>query len=194
MCEQMTVLERYTRLDQLLLAWRGGAPGAVDGLFALVYDDLRQIARRQLARLRAGQTLAPTVLVHEIYIRWANRSSPDVVNRHHFLALAARAMRHVIVDHVRRRQARKRDGGLALPLDSAVDGRITTAAGLVDVITIDEALSQLEALDERQARIVEMRFFAGLDLEEIAVALDVSARTVKRDWQKARAFLYHALH
>jgi RNA polymerase sigma factor (TIGR02999 family) len=193
-CERMTALEHYARVDQLLLAWRGGAPGAVDGLFALVYDDLRQIARRQLARLRTGDTLAPTVLVHEVYIRWAARSSQDVVNRHHFLALAARAMRHVIVDHVRRRQARKRDGGVALPLDSAVGDQITMAAGLVDVITIDEALSQLETLDERQARIVEMRFFAGLDLQEIAVALDVSERTVKRDWHKARAFLYHALY
>jgi RNA polymerase sigma factor (TIGR02999 family) len=167
----------------------------MDGLFALVYDDLRQIARRQLARLHAGHTLAPTVLVHEVYLRWAERSSQDVVNRHHFLALAARAMRHVIVDHVRRRHAQKRNGGIALQLDSAFSDRmVATTAGLVDVITIDEALSQLETLDERQARIVEMRFFAGLDLEEIAVALDVSERTVKRDWRKARTFLYRALH
>jgi RNA polymerase sigma factor (TIGR02999 family) len=191
----MTLLE-HSRIDQLLLAWRGGAPGAMDGLFALVYDDLRLIARRQLARLHAGHTLAPTVLVHEVYLRWAERSSQDVVNRHHFLALVARAMRHVIVDHVRRRHARKRNGGIALQqLDSAFSDRmVATTAGLVDVITIDEALSQLETLDERQARIVEMRFFAGLDLEEIAVALDVSERTVKRDWRKARTFLYHALH
>jgi RNA polymerase sigma factor (TIGR02999 family) len=191
----MPTLEQSSRIDQLLLAWRGGAPGAMDGLFALVYDDLRLIARRQLARLHAGHTLAPTMLVHEVYLRWADRSSQDVVNRHHFLALAARAMRHVIVDHVRRRHARKRTGGMALPLDSAVGDRmVATTAGLVDVITIDEALSRLETLDERQARIVEMRFFAGFDLEEIAVALDVSERTVKRDWRKARTFLYHALH
>src|SRR5262245_65595640 len=115
----MTTLQKPAAVDELLVAWRGGDAGAVDGLFALVYDDLRSLARRQLARLRAGQTLAPTVLVHEVYVRWAERSSQDVLDRHHFLALAARAMRHVIVDHVRRRQARKRDGGVPLTLDSA---------------------------------------------------------------------------
>ena len=136
----------------------------------------------------------PTVLVHEVYIRWSERSSQQVLDRHHFLALAARGMRHVIVDHLRRRQARKRDGGVALPLDSEVGGHmVISPAGLVDVITIDEALARLETLDPRQAQIVEMRFFAGLGLEEIAVALDVSERTVKREWRKARAFLYHAL-
>jgi RNA polymerase sigma factor (TIGR02999 family) len=191
----MTVLEKSGGLDELLVAWRGGDAGAIDRLFALVYDDLRSIARRQLARLHAGQTLAPTVLVHEVYIRWADRSAQDVVNRHHFLALAARAMRHVIVDYVRRRQARKRDGGVALPLDSGIGNRITASSpGPIDVITIDEALAQLEMLDARQAQVVEMRFFAGLELDEIAVALDVSERTVKRDWQKARAFLYDALN
>jgi RNA polymerase sigma factor (TIGR02999 family) len=191
----MTVLEQSTRVDDLLLAWRGGQPGAVDELFALVYDDLRSIARRQLARLSGGQTLAPTVLVHEVYIRWSERSSRQVLDRHHFLALTARAMRHVIIDHLRRRQARKRDGGVALPLDSGLGNRmLISSVGLVDVITIDEALAQLETLDQRQAQIVEMRFFAGLDLEEIAGVLDVSERTVKREWQKARAFLYHTLH
>jgi RNA polymerase sigma factor (TIGR02999 family) len=191
----MIVREQSTRFDQLLLAWRGGDPGAVDRLFTLVYDDLRSIARRQLARLRAGQTLVPTVLVHEVYIRWSERSSQQVLDRHHFLALAARAMRHVIVDHLRRRQALKRDGGVALPLDSDAGGHLVlSAAGVVDVITIDEALALLETLDQRQAQIVEMRFFGGLGLEEIAAALDVSERTVKREWHKARAFLYQALH
>src|SRR5262245_2871915 len=92
-------------VDTLLAAWRCGEGGAVDGLFALVYDDLRSLARRQLAWLRSGKTLAPTVVVHEVYARFAERSSKDVLNRHHFLALAARAMRDVIVDYVRRRQA-----------------------------------------------------------------------------------------
>jgi RNA polymerase sigma factor (TIGR02999 family) len=184
-----------TRVSELLRDWRGGDAGAVDELFALAYDDLRSLARRQLARLGAGQTLAPTVLVHEVYMRWAERSSPDVLDRHHFHALASRAMRHVIVDHLRRRQARKRDWGLPLPLDSEIDNRMNpTPAGLVDVMMIDEALTQLETLDARQARVVEMRFFAGLELDEIAAALDVSERTVKRDWHKARAFLYNALH
>ena len=187
--------EKSSEVDDLLTAWRYGDADAVDGLFAFVYDDLRLLARRQLARLRPGQSLAPTVVVHEVYARFAQRSSQDVLDRHHFLALAARAMRDVIVDHVRRRQARKRDGGIPLPLDSGIGSPLTpSAAGPIDVIAIDEALAQLEMLDARQARVVEMRFFAGLELEEIAVALEVSPRTVKRDWQKARAFLYHALH
>lgn len=182
-------------VDELLTAVRCGDTAAIDGVFALVYDDLRLLARRQLARLRPGETLAPTVVVHEVYARFAERSSPDVLNRHHFLALAARAMRDVIVDYVRRRQTRKRDGGIPLPLDSGIGGPLNTSAvEPIDVIAIDEALAQLETLDARQARVVEMRFFAGLELNEIAVALDVSERTVKRDWQKARAFLYHALH
>ena len=167
----------------------------MNGLFALVYDELRWLARRQLARRRPGETLGPTMVVHEIYARFAARSSQDVLDRHHFLALAARAMRDVIVDYARRRHARKRDGGVALPLDSELDDRIDLgSAGPVEAIAIDEALAQLETLDARQARVVEMRFFAGLELSEIAVALDVSERTVKRDWRKARAFLYRALH
>ena len=182
-------------VDELLTAFRCGDAEAIDGVFALVYDDLRVLARRQLARLRPGETLAPTVVVHEVYARFVERSSPDVLDRHHFLALAARAMRDVIVDYVRRRQTRKRDGGVPLPLDSGIGNPMNASAvEPIDVIAIDEALAQLETLDARQARVVEMRFFAGLELNEIAVALDVSERTVKRDWQKARAFLYHALH
>jgi RNA polymerase sigma factor (TIGR02999 family) len=104
-------------------------------------------------------------------------------------------MRDVIVDHIRRRRARKRDGGEPLPLDAAAGGRLPpSGVGPIDVLALDEALAHLETLDARQARVVEMRFFAGLELDEIAIALDVSPRTVKRDWQKARAFLYRALN
>ena len=192
---ETAVSGKSPNVDELFAAWRGGDVGAVDGLFSLVYDDLRLLARRQLARLRPGKTLAPTVVVHEVYARFVERSSQDVLDRHHFLALAAHAMRDVIVNHVRRRHARKRDGGTPLPLDAGIGNRMATSAvGPIDVIAIDEALAQLEMLDARQARVVEMRFFAGLELNEIAVALDVSERTVKRDWRKARAFLYHALH
>jgi RNA polymerase sigma factor (TIGR02999 family) len=192
---EMSAREKSPDIDQLLSAWRYGDAAAMDGLFALMYDDLRWLARRQLNRFRPGQTLAPTVVVHEIYARFAERSSQDVLDRHHFLALAARAMRDVIVDHVRRGRARKRDGGDLLPFDSGIDDRLNTSGvGPIDVLAIDEALARLETLDARQARVVEMRFFAGLELDEIAVALDVSERTVKRDWQKARAFLYHSLH
>ena len=181
-----------SQFETALAALRRGDAGAMDGLFILVYDDLRALARRQLARLRPGETLAPTVLVHELYTRFAARSAPDLVDRSHFLALAARAMRHIVIDYLRRRHARRRDGGVRLPLDSGFASPPETSA--VDLIAIDAALDELEALDRRQAKVVEMRFFGGLELNEIAAALDLSERTVKRDWQKARAFLYHALN
>ena len=193
--DEMRAAQTPAEMDELLTAWRDGDAAARDVLFTLVYDDLRSLARRQLDRFRTGQTLAPTVVVHEVYARFAQRASQDVLDRHHFLALAARAMRDVIVDYVRRRHARKRDAGVQVPLDSGIDNRLNQARMRpVDVVAIDEALAQLEALDARQAHVVEMRFFAGLELDEIAVALDVSERTVKRDWHKARAFLYQALH
>ena len=178
-------------LDEVLAACRRGDTGAVDALFALVYDDLRVLARRQLARLHPGETLAPTVLVHELYTRFAARSSPDLLDRGHFLALAARAMRHIIIDYIRRRHAQRRDGGVAMSLDSHIPQ--PAVASPVDLIAIDAALTHLERLDARQAMVVELRFFGGLDVDEIAAALKISERTVKRDWQKARAFLYHAL-
>jgi len=179
-------------ITRLLDAWREGDAHAGDALFAVVYDDLRMLARRQLVQLRAGQTLAPTALVHEAYLKFAERSAPDVVDRSHFLAVAARAMRHVVIDYMRRRESQKRDPG-ARVLTLEGDAAAADAASPVDLIAMNEALTQLEKLDPRQARIVELRFFGGLELEEIAKELDVSARTVKRDWRKARAFLYHTL-
>jgi RNA polymerase sigma factor (TIGR02999 family) len=179
-------------VPRLLDAWRHGDQRAGDAVFALVYDDLRAIARRQLARLNPGQTLAPTVLVHEAYMKFADRSAPDAVDRQHFLGIAAHAMRHIVIDHIRRRQAQKRDGGLHPALETDVvapDG----GASSIDLIAMDEALTELERLDRRQAKVVELRFFAGLELKEIAAMLSTSERTIKRDWQKARAFLYAAL-
>ena len=179
-------------VTRLLDAWREGDARAGDALFAIVYDDLRMLARRQLARLRAGQTLAPTVLVHEAYMKFAGRSAPQVVDRSHFLAVAARAMRHVVVDYVRRRQSDKRNPGSPV---TPLDGDVSTAPATsqVDLLAMNEALAQLDTLDPRQARIVELRFFGGLELEEIAKELGISARTVKRDWRNARTFLSRAL-
>lgn len=179
-------------ITRLLDAWHLGDAHAADALFAIVYDDLRSLARRQLAALHIGQTLAPTALVHEAYVKFAERSAPDLVDRSHFFAVAARAMRHVVVDYVRRRQAHKRDPGspvMALDAEHAA----TDVGSPIDLIAMNEALARLETLDPRQARIVELRFFGGLALEEIARELEVSDRTVKRDWRKARAFLYRTL-
>jgi RNA polymerase sigma factor (TIGR02999 family) len=179
-------------IDRALAAWRQGDQGAVDDLFRLVYDELRVLAGRHLRHRRPGGTLGPTVLVHEVYLRFAERSSPDLLDRNHFVALVARAMRMVIVDHWRRKQARKRDP------QAPVSARLDDVAGpdvlpLIDIFALDEALRRLSELDARQAQVVELRFFGGLTLDEIAAMIGVSERTVKREWQKARAFLYHAM-
>ncbi len=176
----------------MLDAWRQGDANAADELFALVYNDLRALARRQLARLRPGETLAPTALVHEAYLKFAERSAPAVVDRQHFLAVAARAMRLIVIDYIRRRQAQKRDDG-----GGGGGTQVTEVAARelapIDLIAMNDALEELEALDARQAQVVELRFFGGLELKEIAAILDTSERTVKRDWQRARAFLYASL-
>jgi RNA polymerase sigma factor (TIGR02999 family) len=179
-------------IDRALAGWRHGDDGAVDELFRLVYDELRILAGRQIRRLRPGETLGPTVLVHEVYLRFADRSSPNLLDRDHFVALAASAMRMVIVDYWRRRHSRKRDPQ-APPVVNLEDVPAPNALPALDMLALDEALCSLSELDARQARIVELRFFGGLTLDEIATMLGVSERTVKREWQKARAFLYHAM-
>lgn len=170
-----------------------GEGAEVDVLFSLAYDELRTIARRQLARLNPGQTLSPTALVHDVYVRLADRSAPHLRDERHFRALVARVMRQVIVDYVRRRRAGKRGSGAPLeelPSDVA-DG---DGSPLEDLMAVDEALVELTALDPRQAQIVELRFYGGFEVAEVADVMDLSERTVKREWQKARAFLYDALH
>jgi RNA polymerase sigma factor (TIGR02999 family) len=166
---------------------------AVDDLFGFVYDELRTLARRQIARLNPGQTLSPTALVHDVYLRMADRSSGRLRDEQHFRALAARVMRQVIIDYIRRRTAQKRGAGIV------IDGFLSDIVGSTtssneELLAIDEALVKLAALDARQAQIVELRFFGGLDVEETAKTMSLSERTVKREWQKARAFLYDALH
>jgi RNA polymerase sigma factor (TIGR02999 family) len=166
---------------------------AVDDLFGVVYDELRALARRQIARLNPGQTLSPTALVHDVYLRMADRSSGRLRDEQHFRALAARVMRQVIIDYIRRRTAQKRGAGIV------IDGFLSDIVGSAtssneELLAIDEALVKLAALDARQAQIVELRFFGGLDVEETAKTMRLSERTVKREWQKARAFLYDALH
>ena len=166
---------------------------AVDDLFGFVYDELRTLARRQIARLNPGQTLSPTALVHDVYVRIADRSSGRLRDEHHFRALAARVMRQVIIDYIRRRTAQKRGAGIVIDgLLSDIVGSATSSNE--ELLAIDEALVKLAALDARQAQIVELRFFGGLDVEETAKTMSLSERTVKREWQKARAFLYDALH
>ena len=164
--------------------------GALSEAFEASYSELRRLARRQLRRLRPGQTLTTTALVHEAFVKLV-KGPVTAEDRAHFLALAARAMRQILVDYARRRASGKRGGG-ARP--TTLDGDSIPVEALADeMLGIDRALDRLEALDERLARLVEWRFFGGMTEDEVAVASGVTARTVRRDWQKARAFLFREL-
>lgn len=175
----------------LLLAWRGGDGSALDRLFPLVYDELRHIAHRQLGRERPDHTLQTTALVHEAYLKLVDQTRAQLSDRTHFFAVAARAMRRILVDYARRHRAAKRGGAQApASLDDTTlvaDQRADTLLGL------DEALARLAEVDERLSRVVECRFFGGLTEEETADALGVTARTVRRDWIKAKGWLHQAL-
>ncbi len=179
-----------------LTAWleasRHGEPGAFDRAFGAVYDELHALARAQLRHLRPGATISTTVLVHEAYLRLARAGDLAIETRRHFFALAAQAMRRILVDQARAHGAAKRGGAVpALSLDEAA---VPVGALAEEVLAVDRALDRLGALDARQAQIVEWRFFAGLGEEEIAQSLGLTARTVRREWTKARAFLYRELH
>ena len=176
-------------ITQLLSAARAGDGDAADQLFALVYRELHQIAHRQLGS--GGESLRTTDLVHETYLKMAQGHAATPRDRGHFFAVAARAMRQILVDHARRRQAQKRGAGVRP--DLLDDERMGADTQLDEILAVDAALGRLEALDPRLARLVELRFYAGLSVEETAATLAVSDRTVKRDWRKARAFLYREL-
>jgi len=176
-------------ITELLQRWRAGDHAAAEALLPIVYSQLRAIARRQLARDQGQASLVPTELVHEAYLR-LNESTPDSQNRVHFFAIAARAMRQVLIAHERERRADKRDGGERVSLSSLdpPDPR-----QMIDLIALDDALHRLEQVDERGARVVELRAFAGLDFDEIAQVLGISRATLMRDFRAARAWLYRAL-
>jgi len=183
-------------VTQLLAAVRQGDGSAMDRLMTLVYDELRAVARRQLRRWRPGQTLDTTALVHETYLRLVDQAGASWWDRVHFLSVAGVAMRHILVDAARRRVAKKRGGeGLRITLDELqLDQRgMDASRQAVEILDLDEALTSLAARNERLSRLVELRFFAGLTEEETAQTLGTSERTVRRDWLKARAFLFHAL-
>jgi RNA polymerase sigma factor (TIGR02999 family) len=175
----------------LLLRAGAGEPGAVDSMFPLVYDELRRLAHRQLTRESTGRTLTTTELVHEAYLKLIDQTRVEWTGRAHFLGVAAIAMRRILVDRARGRQRIKRGGvGKAVSLDQ-IDLSTDERADLV--VALDEALDRLRGLDERQARVVVCRFFGGMTEEETAEALGIGARTVKRDWAKARSWLYTEL-
>ncbi len=178
-------------VTQLISAHRNGDGLAGDRLFALVYDELHEMARRQLKFRSPGETLNTTGLVHEAYLKLFDRDESGWNDRVHFFSVTARAMRQILVDYARRVKADKRGGGAQhTEINASI---ISDTKGSVDILEMDEALKQLAELNPRLATIVECRFFGGMSIEETAALLDVSSRTIDRDWLKAKAFLYIAL-
>ena len=181
-------------VTDLLVEWRRGDHAALDRLIPIVYDELRRVASARL-RSEGSDTLHTTALVHEAYLRLVDLDRMTLRNRTHFFAMAARLMREIVVDHARRRHALKRGGDLTvLGLDDVDDGFDAGAENkVVEVLALDQALTELASFDERAGRVVELRFFAGLSIAETAEALDVSSATVERDWTVAKAWLLQRL-
>jgi RNA polymerase sigma factor (TIGR02999 family) len=174
----------------LLHDWQRGDAAALDRLLPLVYDELRRVARARLRAERPGHSLQATALVHEAYLRLVGAGATPR-NRTHLFAMAARLMRQILVDHARRRDARKRGGSVTMiALDEAVPA---PPVATVDLLALDEALTELTALDPRLCQVVELKFFAGLNIDEMAEALRVSPATIERDWTVSRAWLHQRL-
>lgn len=179
-----------TNVTVLLNDLNNGDETAPERLLPLVYDDLRRLARAYFANEKQEHTLQATALVHEAYIRLVNWENVSWQNRAHFFAVAADVMRKILIDHARRKNAQKREGGQKILIDEAVS---FSSEKELDLLKLDEALQALEKLDKRQARIVELRFFGGLSIEETAYVLKVSETTVKRDWTFAKAWFQREL-
>ena len=179
------------KVTQLLADWREGNREALNALIPLVYDELRRLARSHLNRERSGHTLQSTALVNEAYMRLV-RQDPEINNRAHFFAVSSHLMRQILVDYARRHRAAKRgDGADKLTLSEAV--ALLPGKGNFDLLALDEALNELGKLDPQQTRVVELRFFGGLSIEETATVVGISQATVKRDWTTARAWLHREL-
>ncbi len=178
-------------ITQLLTAWRAGDDGALERLVPLVYPELRRIAGNFMRRHKPGNSLQATALINEAYLRLVDSDRVDWQGRTHFFAVSARIMRHVLVDAARRRKSLKRGGEqVCVTLDDNVDA---PAGDQTDLISLDEALTRLAQMSPRQGRVVELRYFGGLTEEQVAETLKISERTVRRDWNLARTWLYREL-
>ena len=178
-------------VTRLLIAWNGGDAGALEKLIPLVYGELRRQARGYLRNERSGHTLQPTALVHEVYLRLIDQSRVKWQNRAHFFGVAARAMREILVDHARKRRATKRGGFHSLISIDDVNPEAPQRS--FDLLDLDRTLKRLAALDERQARLVELRVFGGLTIDEAAEVLEISPATVSREWRHAETWLHREL-
>ena len=186
-------MDANEEVTELLHRAGAGDSAASAAVYPVVYEQLKRIASRQLSREASGHSLSTTALVHEVYLKLVDQRRSRFHDRAHFFAIAATAMRRILVDHARRHGTAKRGAGARrVPLETVEAMAPEDRAELL--VALDASLQRLATLDERQARVVECRFFGGLTEEETATALDVSARTVKRDWAKARAWLYEALY
>jgi RNA polymerase sigma factor (TIGR02999 family) len=176
-------------LTQLLIKWRNGDKAALDQLMPLVYEELRRLARQFMGRERRDHTLQTSALINEAYLRLVDQESANWQNRAHFFAVAAQVMRHILIDHARSHQYKKRGAGAQkVKMDEAIVFSDERAAELV---ALDDALTCLATVDLRKSRIIELRFFGGLSIEETAEALELSPTTVQREWRAARAWLRH---
>lgn len=178
-------------ITRLLREWANGAQSALEALTPLVYAELRRLAKSFLRSEAPGHTLQPTALVHEAFLRLLDRNAPDCQNRSQFYGLAAHLMRQILIDHARTRQAMKR-GGRVVHI-SLEEGLIVSGERDADLVALDEAMDRLGTIDPRKSQVVELRFFGGLSVEETAEVLKVSEKTVRRDWQFAKAWLVHEL-
>jgi RNA polymerase sigma factor (TIGR02999 family) len=180
------------RVTELLAQWSNGDNAALAELTPLIYEELRRLAHHQMAGQRPGHTLQTTALVNEAYLRLADQTNPSWQNRAHFFAVAARAMRQILVDYARSQQSQKRGGGaLKVELDEAALVSPTEAKEIID---LHEALERLATLDSRKAQVVELKYFGGLNYDEMAEVLKISRVTVRRDWEFAKVWLYTELH
>jgi RNA polymerase sigma factor (TIGR02999 family) len=186
----MTV-EGQEDISALIAAWGGGDEEALSRLMTLLYAELRRIARQHLGRRRAGQTLESAAVANEAYLKLVRAGSVRCENRVHFLALCSQIIRRILVDHARRRGYAKRGGNaMRVPLDEALAGAQERG---IQVLALDEALLALSKIDARKGRVVELRYFGGLSVEETAEVLEISPETAKRDWRMAKAWLFSAL-
>ncbi len=178
-------------VSYLLEQWNSGNREALDELMPLIYDELRKMAKRYMSQQNPGHTLQTTALIHEAYLRMVKQKEKHFQNRAHFFGVAAQAMRHILVDYARARDTAKRGGG-GRPI-SLEEAALVTQERAAELVSFDEALKQLEKLSQRQSRIVELRYFGGLSVEETATVLEVSPDTVMRDWSMAKTWLHRAL-